>query len=122
MSVSPALSRAPASDRLKRSATRKVLTLRVLAGQGIHYRSLYPPTPPHTAYAADLTSDTTLPLLKSYFQLDTPLAPLYAEWSAKDAHIKRKLETEGERLQGIRVLNQDPWECLISWVCSVLGL
>ncbi|ORY72607.1 DNA glycosylase [Leucosporidium creatinivorum] len=86
--------------------------------QGIHYRSLYPPIPPYAAYAADLKSDTTLPLLKSYFQLDTPLAPLYAEWAAKDAHFKKKVEAEGERLEGIRVLNQDPWECLISFICS----
>lgn len=89
-----------------------------LTAKGIHYRSLYPPIPPYSAYAADLKSDTTLPLLKSYFQLDTPLAPLYAEWAAKDAHFKKKVEVEGERLEGIRVLNQDPWECLISCVAD----
>ncbi|KAM0792354.1 hypothetical protein ACM66B_005034 [Microbotryomycetes sp. NB124-2] len=86
--------------------------------KGIHYRALYPFQPPHTSYIADLEQDTTRKMLVSYFQLDTPLAPLYAEWAAKDPHFKRKVEREGERLEGIRVLNQDPWETLVSFICS----
>ncbi|BGP37842.1 8-oxoguanine glycosylase ogg1 [Rhodotorula kratochvilovae] len=85
---------------------------------GLHYRALYPFKPPHTAYLADLASDTTLPFLRSYFQLATPLAPLYANWAARDDKFKRKLEREGERLEGIRVLKQDEWETLVSFICS----
>lgn len=70
--------------------------------------------PPHSAYIADLQHDTTRQLITTYFQLDKPLAPLYAEWAARDPHFRRKIEKEGERLEGIRVLNQDPWETLVA--------
>ncbi|KAK4053843.1 8-oxoguanine glycosylase ogg1 [Microbotryomycetes sp. JL201] len=86
--------------------------------KGIHYRALYPLEPPHASYLADLEHDTTRQMLISYFQLDTPLAPLYAEWAARDSHFRRKIEREGDRLEGIRVLNQDPWETLVSFICS----
>lgn len=100
--------------RRKRSTEYCLCLVLGSADKGIHYRALYPPEPPYTAYVADLESDTTKSLLVSYFQLDTPLAPLYAEWAAKDPHFRKKIEHEGERLEGIRVLNQDPWETLVS--------
>ncbi|GAA6004615.1 hypothetical protein JCM10207_000956 [Rhodosporidiobolus poonsookiae] len=86
--------------------------------QGLYYRSLYPYAPPHTAFLADLEKDTTLAFIRRYFQLDTPLLPLYAQWSAQDAKFKRKLETSGDVLQGIRVLKQDEWETVVSFICS----
>jgi N-glycosylase/DNA lyase len=85
---------------------------------GIHYRSLFPLIH-RPAYIEDLLSDTTLPLLRAYFQLDTPLAPLYAEWAARDPNFKKKVDKEGARLEGIRVLSQDPWENLVSCVASL---
>ncbi|GAA6055760.1 hypothetical protein JCM3770_006148, partial [Rhodotorula araucariae] len=85
---------------------------------GLHYRALHPFTPPHTAYLADVASDTTLPFLRAYFQLATPLAPLYADWAARDDRFKRKLDFERDRLAGIRVLKQDEWETLVSFICS----
>ncbi|GAA5989350.1 hypothetical protein JCM10908_001273 [Rhodotorula pacifica] len=86
--------------------------------QGIHYRALYPHKPPHDAYVADLEKDTTRGLLTTYFQLDTPLEPLYADWSNRDPKFKRKIEREKERLGGIRVLRQNEWETLVSFICS----
>ncbi|KAK4058804.1 8-oxoguanine glycosylase ogg1 [Microbotryomycetes sp. JL221] len=87
--------------------------------KGIHYRALFPRnTSARTSFLADLEHDTTRRMLVNYFQLDTPLAPLYAEWAAKDNHFRRKVEREGERLEGIRVLNQDPWETVVSFICS----
>ncbi|GAA5822914.1 hypothetical protein JCM11251_004422 [Rhodosporidiobolus azoricus] len=86
--------------------------------QGLYYRSLYPFHPPHTAFLADLGSDTTLAFLRRYFQLDVPLVPLYEQWSASDPKFKRKMETTGGALQGIRVLGQDEWETLVSFICS----
>ncbi|GAA5896299.1 hypothetical protein JCM8208_001842 [Rhodotorula glutinis] len=85
---------------------------------GLHYRSLYPYKPPHTAFLADLESDTSLPFLRTYFNLDTALAPLYIDWSARDAKFKRKIELGGTYLEGIRVLKQDEWETLVSFICS----
>ncbi|GAA6029214.1 hypothetical protein JCM8097_003572 [Rhodosporidiobolus ruineniae] len=85
---------------------------------GLYYRSLYPFAPPHTAFLADLSSNTTEQFLRRYFQLDIPLAPLYDQWSAKDVKFKRKVELGGEGLQGIRVLAQDEFETLVSFICS----
>ncbi|GAA5875586.1 hypothetical protein JCM3774_006110 [Rhodotorula dairenensis] len=86
--------------------------------QGIHYRALYPLKPPHEAFVADLERDTTRGLLTSYFQLDTSLEPLYADWSNRDPKFGRKIEREQARLAGIRVLRQDEWETLVSFICS----
>ncbi|SGY77669.1 BQ5605_C005g03692 [Microbotryum silenes-dioicae] len=81
--------------------------------QGIYYRALYP-YHHRNALLVDLETNSTLALLRHYFNLDsTPLVALYADWSARDPHFKKKIEKESERLKGIRVLNQDPWENLI---------
>ena len=85
---------------------------------GIFYRSLYNPVAPHNAFLADVELDTTLPLLVTYFNLDTRLAPLYAAWSAIDVNFHNKVTSAGNRLDGIRVLKQDSWETLISFICS----
>ncbi|KAG6837287.1 hypothetical protein H0H93_011889 [Arthromyces matolae] len=68
------------------------------------------PTPTQTA----LREAETLLWLKDYFQLDIDLAALYIEWSARDPVFAR-MQT---RFQGIRILRQDPWENLISFICS----
>ncbi|GAA5885316.1 hypothetical protein JCM16303_005999 [Sporobolomyces ruberrimus] len=90
--------------------------------EGIHYRSLYPHRPPHTAYLADTEKDTTRPLLVDYFQLSTPLAPLYSQWSSSDRKFATKIKLDeeqgGGRLRGVRVLKQDEWETLVSFICS----
>jgi len=84
---------------------------------GVHYRSLYPFSPPdHTAYLTDLEKDTTRQLLIDYFQLSTPLSPLYERWSLSDPKFRNKLDNDQEegKLKGIRVLKQDEWETLVS--------
>lgn len=53
-------------------------------------------------------------LLRDYFQLETELGPLYKAWSAKD----ERLRTIATCLEGVRVLRQDPVECLFSFICS----
>ena len=52
--------------------------------------------------------------LRDYFQLDTPLAPLYEEWSKSDDRLRRIAEV----IPGVRILRQDPVECLFSFICS----
>eukprot|EP01084_Bolivina_argentea_P010616 19779_1 len=53
-------------------------------------------------------------ILRDYFQLDTPLAPLYNSWGKADPRTHSIVQ----RIRGIRVLRQDPVECLISFICS----
>ena len=108
-----ALSHVPSlPSRPKFNDSRAALSSRT--DKGIHYRALYPFKPPHEAYLADLETDTTRSLLTTYFQLDPPLEPLYADWSTRDPKFDRKIKREKERLGGIRVLRQNEWETLVS--------
>jgi N-glycosylase/DNA lyase len=53
-------------------------------------------------------------LLHDYFQLDESLSALYQEWSTQCPRLK----IIAECLPGVRIVNQDPLECLISFICS----
>jgi N-glycosylase/DNA lyase len=50
---------------------------------------------------------------RSYFRLDDDLPKIYSQ-IVKDQHIKAAVE----RFEGLRLLRQEPWECLISYVCA----
>jgi N-glycosylase/DNA lyase len=79
----------------------------------LFYRSVFPdsPVPPELKTTRDAE---TLLWLRDYFQLDVDLVMLYNEWSEKDP-VFAKLRG---RFEGIRMLRQDPWENLISFICS----
>jgi N-glycosylase/DNA lyase len=51
--------------------------------------------------------------VKSHFGLYDNLPKILSQIS-KDKHIKRAVETS----KGLRILRQDPWECLISYICA----
>ena len=51
--------------------------------------------------------------VKSYFGLYDDLPKILLQIS-KDKHIKRAVET----FKGLRILRQDSWECLISYICA----
>lgn len=61
----------------------------------------------HAATEADLDTGLTKLWIEDYFQLEHDLDALYTEWKSRDplfdAHV-----------HGVRVLRQDPWECLIA--------
>ena len=52
--------------------------------------------------------------LYNYFQLKFSLSNLYNVWSSGCPRMKAIIP----HLQGVRVVKQDPWECLISFICS----
>lgn len=52
--------------------------------------------------------------LRDYLNLDVPLEALYLEWTAKDPVFARF----ATRFSGVRMLRQDPWECLCAFICS----
>ncbi|KAI8056287.1 DNA glycosylase [Gilbertella persicaria] len=59
--------------------------------------------------------DDAIQDIKDYFQLDrVSLQACYERWSALDANFAKK----AAQFQGIRMLRQDPWENLISFICS----
>jgi N-glycosylase/DNA lyase len=51
--------------------------------------------------------------VKNYFGLYDDLSKISSQIS-KDEHIKRAVEA----FKGLRILRQDPWECLISYICA----
>jgi N-glycosylase/DNA lyase len=55
-----------------------------------------------------------LALIAHYFNLDTNLTKLYLQWSELDSNFKRK----ALKFTGIRILCQDAWEALVSFICS----
>lgn len=81
----------------------------------LFYRSVFPdPQPPlhdHTEREAE-----TLAWLRDYFQLDIDLVALYKQWAESDP-VFAKVQ---ERFEGIRMLRQDPWENLISFVLPLI--
>ena len=58
--------------------------------------------------------DASINDVRSYFQLDTPLQPLINQWIQADP----RLTNIAKAFPGLRVLWMDPFECLISFICS----
>ena len=58
--------------------------------------------------------ETTIqPLLRDYLGLDIDLDAICASIATD-----RRMESAIARYRGMRILRQDPWECLISFICS----
>ncbi|KAK6348463.1 8-oxoguanine glycosylase ogg1 [Orbilia javanica] len=76
----------------------------------LHYRATFPSGSP----APQASKDDTVEIVKDYFNLSIDLAALYEKWSSADPNFKKKA---GE-FKGVRMLRQDPWECLIGFICS----
>jgi len=51
--------------------------------------------------------------IREYFQLDMELSDVVSSISL-DPYIKKAVRL----CQGLRIIHQDPWECLISFICS----
>mmetsp|Transcript_7833 Transcript_7833/g.12942 ORF Transcript_7833/g.12942 Transcript_7833/m.12942 type:complete len:753 (-) Transcript_7833:49-2307(-) len=59
-------------------------------------------------------TEGTKEYLQQYFRLETPLLPLYEEWSKADARMKKIAAA----IPGVRILRQTPLECMFSFICS----
>lgn len=96
----------------------------------LHYRVTWPKTlttpltPPASASPSATpaeehtpeppSADDTEALLASYFNLSYSLTALYAHWSSADANFRKR----APGFTGVRILNQDAWEALVSFICS----
>lgn len=58
--------------------------------------------------------DHLLRIVNHYLNLSSNLSDLYAQWSSQDPNFKKK----AAQFTGIRILRQDPWEALVSFICS----
>ena len=77
----------------------------------LFYRSVFP-LEDLAPRERDIRESETLAWIRDYFQLDVDLLELYDTWSEQDP-VFRKLRSS---FGGIRILRQDPFECLISSV------
>ncbi|KAH9833075.1 DNA glycosylase [Rhodofomes roseus] len=80
----------------------------------LFYRSAYPPSPPSPKTLEQREAET-LAWIRDYFQLDIDLVDLYDQWAKRDPVFQRHCS---QRFSGIRMLRQDPFENLISFICS----
>jgi N-glycosylase/DNA lyase len=51
--------------------------------------------------------------IENYLRLDDPLPYIYSQIS-RDEHVKRAINL----FYGLRISRQEPWECLISYICA----
>jgi N-glycosylase/DNA lyase len=92
----------------------RVLLLRQSSTK-LYYTSVSPST---TASRKEM-DDSNLRYLQDYFQLALfPSLPnMYVDWRERDPGLFGRLDVAADpRAHGIRVLRQDVWECLISYV------
>ncbi|XP_072223817.1 N-glycosylase/DNA lyase [Leuresthes tenuis] len=66
------------------------------------------------AVTAEQNRDVEAEMLRDYFQLHVKLGDLYKEWGAADCHFKQIADI----FTGVRMLRQDPTECLFSFICT----
>ncbi|KAJ5929357.1 8-oxoguanine DNA glycosylase N-terminal [Penicillium verhagenii] len=81
------------------------------------YQSKLPPlstTSPQLNAKANVKDDHTLRIIKHYLNLSSNLGDLYTQWSSDDPNFKKK----APQFTGIRILRQDAWEALVSFICS----
>ncbi len=64
-------------------------------------------------YSAPRPETAVIPLLRRYFRLDDDLDAIHRE-ICRD----RRVAAMVERYPGLRILRQEPWECLVAYICS----
>lgn len=82
----------------------------------LYYRTYQPKSSSSTPIAGedDSKDDHSLRIIKHYLNLSSNLSDLYAQWSSQDPNFKKK----AAQFTGIRILRQDAWEALVSFICS----
>ncbi len=63
--------------------------------------------------SAPASPETLVPRFREYLRLDDDLPGIYGAIT-RDANVSAQVE----RYPGLRVLRQDPWECLVAYICS----
>src|SRR5271170_2175304 len=56
--------------------------------------------------------DDTLQIIRDYLNLDVKVVNLYKDWGERDPHFQKRTVS----FSGVRVLRQDPWENLCSFI------
>ncbi len=87
-----------------------------VAGQALAFKQAKGDSASSYARLVDssLSDDELDVFVRQYFQLDHDLEILYEQWAGGCPRMKSVTAS----LPGVRVLRQEPWECLISFICS----
>jgi len=56
--------------------------------------------------------------ITEYFRLSLNLSNLYKSWSAPPSPLRTTFSTMASRFSGLRLIRQDPFECLVSFITS----
>ncbi|KAJ5105079.1 8-oxoguanine DNA glycosylase [Penicillium alfredii] len=82
----------------------------------LYYRTIQSSSAPHPSAPAPQSSADSdlLRIVQHYFNLSSNLTDLYTQWSSQDPNFKKK----AAQFTGIRILRQDAWEALVSFICS----
>ncbi len=78
----------------------------------LHYSAVYPNDPNDPSGEDDVKVKETRAWIEDYFLLRYDLPTLYTEWREKDPGLFARTELDSRAI-GVRLLRQDPWECLI---------
>ena len=68
-------------------------------------------------FESDVPEESLKPEVERYFQLDQDIAPIQDALRGLDATMARLVE----EYDGMRILRQDPWECLAAYICSQIN-
>ncbi|CCM00483.1 uncharacterized protein FIBRA_02517 [Fibroporia radiculosa] len=111
-SIIPLAEHNPPSYEYRLCLRDRVICLRQTS-DALLYRSVFPGPSPDPDLE-DQREAETLKWIHDYFQLKVDLSELYKQWGARDAVF----HSRKDRFSGIRMLRQDPFENLISFICS----
>ncbi|KIR74194.1 N-glycosylase/DNA lyase [Cryptococcus deuterogattii CA1014] len=86
----------------------------------IYYTAVYPPG---SVPEPDPSFHLTRQWLEDYFQLVKypDLETMYLDWRRRDPELFGKVHVN-DRATGVRVLRQDPWECLLAHIPRITSL
>ncbi len=78
----------------------------------LYYTAIHPTD---SAAVDDLEKGTTKRWVEDYFQLETypDLTEMYMDWRSRDPGLFGDTELNARAI-GVRLLRQDPWECLVA--------
>ena len=65
-------------------------------------------------FHADVSEESLAPSVINYFRLDQDITPIQDALRGLDATMARLVN----EYDGMRILRQDPWECLAAYICS----
>ncbi len=83
----------------------------VLRGNFIRIRQITPQR--MEFHSAPWPEAAVIPLLQSYFRMDDDLDSIHAQICQDE-----RVAAMADRYPGLRILRQEPWECLVAYICS----